>query len=153
MKDHFIRLFNYDHYANHKITQAILIANTPEKSVQLMAHLLTAEEVWLNRCLGKPATSVVLWPDGNASDFEQRIDEIHTNWLAYLDNLTDGDFNQQVSYANMAGDPFITRLDDILMHVINHGTHTRAQAGQHLKLEGIETLPPTDYIYYVRSLN
>jgi uncharacterized damage-inducible protein DinB len=60
MKDHFIKLFNYDKYTNQKISETIIAANGPEKPLQLMAHLLTAEKVWLRRLNGEYKVSVVL---------------------------------------------------------------------------------------------
>jgi uncharacterized damage-inducible protein DinB len=34
--------------------------------------------------------------------------------------------------------------------LINHGTHHRAQIGQLIKFDGLEILPNTDYIFYLR---
>ncbi|MDB5154777.1 MAG: hypothetical protein JWR54_3528, partial [Mucilaginibacter sp.] len=55
-----------------------------------------------------------------------------------------------ISYKNLKGDDFENKLSDVLAHLINHGTHHRAQVGQHLKLAGVE-LPNTDYIFYIRN--
>ena len=52
MKDHFIRLFEYDRYANQIILDTIIKADNPEKPVKFMAHLLAAQQVWLNRAKG-----------------------------------------------------------------------------------------------------
>ena len=64
MKDYFIRLFNYDEYANQALLKAMRAAADPEKPVQLMAHLLRAQQIWLGRCKGEPATNTALWPNG-----------------------------------------------------------------------------------------
>jgi hypothetical protein len=63
MKDYFIRLINYDHYANQIILKLIRDANSPEKPVQLMGHLLAAQQRWLNRCLYTHVIDNVLWPE------------------------------------------------------------------------------------------
>ncbi|WP_184549934.1 DinB family protein [Mucilaginibacter sp. FT3.2] len=76
--------------------------------------------------------------------------EYHEEWLTYLERLPDADFDKMVSYQNSLGESYQCTVSDILTHVINHGTHTRAQAGQQLKLAGTENLPVTDYNYYIR---
>ena len=153
MKSYFIRLFNYDQFANKQITDLILKSGQTGKPVQLMAHLLAAQQIWLNRCKGLPAPGGALWPDWQAETFNAIIDSNHQAWITYLDGLQPDDFNADVVYKNSRGDSFQTRLDDVLAHIINHGTHHRAQAGQQLKFKGLQQLPTTDYIFYVRELN
>ena len=149
MKSHFIDLFNYDQYANRLILDTIVKANDPEKPLQLMAHLLAAQQIWLLRCKGEPATGSVLWPDWETNKLELLAAENYQAWMQYLENLHLDDFEKVVSYKNSKGDSFENKLSDILVHLINHGTHHRAQAGQHLKLAGAG-LPNTDYIFYLR---
>lgn len=150
MKDYFIRLLNYDRYANLSILAALLETEDNAKAGQLMAHLLIAQQVWLGRCINKPAGITTLWPDWKADTFGQKINENHQQWLNYLENLSDSDFEQLIHYKNLQGDNFETKLVDILTHLFNHGTHHRAQAGQHLKLAGAD-LPFTDYILFARQ--
>jgi len=85
-----------------------------------------------------------------ADTFEQIILDNHQRWLTYVDSLSDNDFTQSIRYRNLQGDTFETKLFDILTHLVNHGTHHRAQAGQHLKLAGTD-LPGTDYILFTRQ--
>jgi uncharacterized damage-inducible protein DinB len=152
MKAYFTRLFNYDRYINQIISDIIIKADNPEKSVQLMAHLLAAQQVWLNRCKGLPAIGGALWPDWPADTFAGLITKNSNEWLNYLNELPPDDFEKSISYKNSKGDSFENKLSDVLAHVINHGTHHRAQAGQHLKAAGID-LPYTDYIFYIRQSN
>lgn len=150
MKDYFIRLLHYDRYSNLRILTALLQTEDHVKAEQLMAHLLTAQQVWLGRCIDKPANITTLWPDWKADTFEQMINNNHQQWLKYLESLNDSDFERRIRYKNLQGDNFETGLTDILTHLINHGTHHRAQVGQHLKLEGAD-LPSTDYILFARE--
>ncbi len=60
------------------------------------------------------------------------------------------EFDKIVPYQNSKGVNYTNNLSDIITHVINHGTHHRAQIGQLLKQAGIEKLPMTDYIAFVR---
>ncbi|MCR8556293.1 DinB family protein [Mucilaginibacter sp. BJC16-A38] len=153
MKNYFIRLLNYDRYANETILAAMLKTDPPEKSIQLMAHLLTAQQIWLNRCKGLPPIASVLWPEGKTEAFVGTITSNSEAWSSYLDTLQPDDFEKAISYKNSQGDSFQNKLSDVLAHLINHGTHHRAQIGQQLKFAGIESLPNTDYIFYIRQLN
>jgi uncharacterized damage-inducible protein DinB len=154
MKDYFIRLFEYDRYANQIILDTMIKTNNPEKTVKLMAHMLAAQEVWINRCKEQlPATSIVLWPDWPAEILGDKITENAAQWIGFLSQQNDEDFDKMVSYKDTKGNAWENRLSDILAHVINHGTHHRAQAGQHLILAGVEKLPITDYIFFIRAMN
>ena len=152
MKNYFCRLFDYDRYANEIIVSKILNAGSPEKPVQLMAHLLAAHQIWYNRCKDVPPIAGVLWPEREAGSFAQLIIDNHLMWVDFLKETAEAEFEKTVIYQNSNGETFRKKLLDILAHVVNHGTHHRAQAGQLLKLTG-GTLPLTDYIYYLRELN
>jgi len=151
MKNYFLKLFDYDQFENQVILKLIFEANQPDTAVQLMAHLLAAQQVWLNRCKGLPAIAVVLWPDWQADMFEKTINDNYDAWKEFLNGLNPEDFEKIISYKNSKGDSFENKLTDILAHVINHGTHHRAQVGQQLKAAGIESLPYTDYVFYLRQ--
>ena len=116
-----------------------------------MAHLLAAQQVWLSRCKGLPATGVALWPDWKSNTFAVIIKNNSELWLNFLNASEPASFETVIAYQSFKGDNFESKLIDILTHVINHGTHHRAQAGQHLKLAGVQQLPITDYIYYLRN--
>ena len=151
MNSYFISLFNYDRYVNELMTKLIIEAGAPEKPVKIMAHVLAAQQIWLNRCKGLAAVTDALWPDWQEYSFHGLIIENSNAWLSYLTTLQGTDFERTISYKSLNGEGFENKLTDILAHVINHGTHHRAQIGQQLKLEGLEHLPVTDYIFYLRS--
>jgi uncharacterized damage-inducible protein DinB len=150
MKDYFIRLFDYDRHANLLILDTINKAREPKKPVQLMAHALAAQQIWLTRCKGLAAPSGALWPDWPADTFTDIIGQNHKDWIDYLSGVAPGDFDHSIGYKTLKGEGFENKLCDILAHVINHGTHHRAQAGQHLLAAGADKLPMTDYIFYLR---
>lgn len=154
MKSHFIKLFNYDRFANELISNTIIEASAPELPVKLMAHSLTAELVWLRRCKGLPNGMSSPWPDGlTAAQCAELIVQYHEAWITYLNELSDADFSKIINYQNFRGDHLQDQLSDIITQVINHSTHTRAQIGQQLKFAGVQSLPTTDYSYYLRVIN
>ena len=153
MKEYFIRLFEYDRYANHIILETIIKANNPDKPVKLVAHLLAAQQVWLKRCQGVPAIAGPLWPDWPVDTLAGIIDTNSSQWIEFLHGLQAADLEKFITSKTSRGDTFQDKMIDALAHVIIHGTHHRAQAGQHLIAAGIESLPNTDYIFYIRALN
>ncbi len=151
MKNYFLKLIDYDHHTNQTLVKLIIEAGDPEKAVKLMAHMLMAQQVWFNRCNNLPTPGGALWPDWKAGIFEQIINDNHAAWVNFLSDLDDSAFQNIIYYKTFKGDSFENKLEDIMAHLINHGTHHRAQIGQELKLAGVEKLPITDYIFYIRE--
>ena len=151
MRDYFTRLFDYDKYANLQINGLIINAGSPERPVQLMAHLLGAQQVWLPRCKCEPAINGAIWPDWKSDVFEETIADNHKNWMEFIESLAPADFDRMINYKDSKGNSHQNKLVDVLTQVTNHGTHHRAQIGQYLKQSGFD-LPLTDYIFYIRQL-
>ncbi|RCH55237.1 hypothetical protein DJ568_08600 [Mucilaginibacter hurinus] len=148
MKAHFIKLFRYNHYYNMQMLPLVLDAGETKPAI-LLAHILAAQQIWLARCKGLPITNnIVLWPaEVNLTDLGDGLTHNHTEWEAYLDNISESRLDDMLDYKNLQGQPFTSKLIDIFTHAVNHGTHHRAQIGQHLKLT---ILPATDYIAFTR---
>jgi len=144
--------------------QAALLSS---RAVALLAHLLASSQAWLLRCEGESSAGVDLWPEvvgGNGlgpdaevaenqvrlSSLEEAIDNNHRAWIKFLER--ESDFERMVHYHNQSNKAYSNGLSDLLSHVLNHGTHHRAQIGQLLKAEGLEKLPPMDYIAYLRMI-
>lgn len=151
MVSYFTTLFDYDRYTNSLILETAAKTADFENAIKLIAHIIAAQQIWLNRCKALPPPVIALWPNLFAEKLTQMADQNNAEWLSYLGSLTNDDFDQMISYKNQKGDAFESKLANIITHVINHGTHHRAQAGQQLKAAGIEPLPNTDFIFYIRT--
>lgn len=149
MKDYFIGLFQYDRFASDTILKAFADAGKPQRSARIIAHLLTAQKIWLDRCKGIVTGAVNLWPEPQPAAFADDIAANNKAWLGFMEGLQPADFDKTISYANTKGEWTSIRLLDILTQVINHGTHHRAQIGQEAKGLGIDP-PNTDYFAFVR---
>ncbi len=151
MKQHFLKLLGYDRYANLLMLESIFKADQPAKAVQLMAHLLSAQQVWYSRAVEDGSPMQELWPDQQTVQFNYLIEGNFEKWSNFLNGSSGTDLSRKVSYNNSKGDHFSTSLEDILSHMLNHGTHHRAQIGQVLKQSGLTKLPVTDLIHFLRS--
>ena len=152
MKKHFLNLFGYDFYANKIIFNVIRNAQEVAKPVDLMMHIFSVNQVWYDRCRGQQPSPGQLTGNKNDpyGDLEDLIIQSNDTWTAFINGLSESDFELPVKYQNSKGMAFENVLSDILTQVINHGTHHRAQIGQYLKLSGLATLPNTDYINFIR---
>ncbi|WP_251921332.1 DinB family protein [Salinibacter ruber] len=71
-------------------------------------------------------------------------------WQSMLEERSGDALDQPVAYTNSTGARFETPLRDRCRHVVNHGTHHRAQIALVLR-EADGAPPPTDYIFFVRD--
>ncbi len=149
MKTYFKQLFEYDIWASRRIFD-LFEKQFPqnERIYELFSHMLSAQRVWLDRCLGLPQTEPI-WKSRLPEQIKQDIERYHQDWVAFVDQLQPEDFERNVSYTNSRGDAFDNLLIDIMRQVTNHGTHHRGQLLLLMKEEGF-VVPNIDYISYVR---
>jgi uncharacterized damage-inducible protein DinB len=146
------RQFVYDEWANREVFAA-LRSGGDERSVQLMAHILSAERLWLERIRQQPQ-SVPVWPrlpaETGIAECEAQAAEIGQLWWQYLEPLTSGDLSQSVSYKNSKGEAWTSTVADILTHVLIHSAYHRGQIASHMREIGL-TPAYTDFIHGVRQ--
>jgi uncharacterized damage-inducible protein DinB len=120
-----------------------------ERAIQLYAHIVAAEAVWLARIAGR-TPDVAVWPAlslDEAASLAQRNAEELDRVVASL--RADG-LAREIAYRNSAGDPFQSSLEDILLHVALHGAYHRGQVAMLVRDASGEPAP-TDYIAFVRG--
>lgn len=148
MLEHLRKLFTYDTWANREVLARLKESGNPsERSRKLLAHMLSAERLWLERLEQKPQTLPV-WPDMTLEQCEKEIAALASKWR---DRLSDGaDLSREVAYKNSKGENWTSREDDILLHVITHSAYHRGQIASDLRAAGI-TPAYTDFIHAVRQ--
>jgi uncharacterized damage-inducible protein DinB len=150
LADYLRRQFAYDEWANREVLTAIRANGaTDERSLQLMAHILAAEQVWLDRLKQQPQ-SVPVWPNPDLAQCEAQAAELGQQWLGFLDLITAGDVSQSVSYKNSKGESWTSTIVDILTHVVMHSAYHRGQIASHMRASG-QTPAYTDFIHGVRQ--
>jgi uncharacterized damage-inducible protein DinB len=149
------RLVAYNQWANEKILKAIdgMTAEELARPVDAyfgsldknLAHILLATRVWLARWKGEPAPSL---QDRITGPWRDAYTVTHADFKAFVESLTDASAGRIVDYKNTKGEPFRMALDQLVTHVVNHGTHHRAETG--MLLERIGRSPgDMDYVYYL----
>lgn len=154
MKQHLQQLVNYEYWANNIVFN--LVKNNPIKNERIniiLYHIFGAQRLWLAR-LQKEEFNARFFEAAPLEEIEHLKDESYASWKDFIDTKTEEDFNVVYDYKNIKGDPFSSRLKDIITHVTNHSEHHRAEIITLLKVE-IPTIkiPQTDYIFYTRQRN
>jgi uncharacterized damage-inducible protein DinB len=147
----FQSLFRYTHWANERICSTLQAADgVPERAVDLFSHVLRTQDVWFGRVKGTDHANLDFWRSDDLSTCADRLAASSVRWRAALDEWSADDLDQPINYTNSKGTVFETPLRDLLSHVVNHGTHHRAQIALLLR-EADVAPPPTDYIFFVRE--
>ena len=144
------RQFVYDEWANQEVLATLRVTKGAiERALQLMAHILSAERLWLERIKQQPQ-SFPVWPKADQDQLEAQAAELGRQWREYLELITVGDLSQPVSYKNSKGEAWTSKLGVILTHVIVHSAYHRGQIASHMRESG-HTPAYTDFIHGVRQ--
>ncbi|PSQ88161.1 MAG: damage-inducible protein DinB [Bacteroidetes bacterium QH_2_63_10] len=147
----FDRLFRYTRWANDRLLDTMQVANAPpDRAVELFSHLLRAQDMWYGRIEKTDHAALDLWADEDLAACAERAEASAQRWKTVLDERAANDLDQPIAYTNSKGTRFETPLRDLLSHIVNHGTHHRAQIALVLREAGIAP-PATDYIFFVRE--
>ena len=141
-----LRVFDHNEWADQRVVRALREADAPpQDALDLFAHVIGAEIIWLDRIQARPQSSPV-WPEADLEAIARTIPELHARFREVLQ----GDVSRDVAYTNSAGLNFVTSVRDILTHVALHGAYHRGQIALLLRRAG-QTPAPTDFIAFVRG--
>jgi len=144
------RLFRWDEWANRAALESIrTLAPPPERALGLMAHIAGASWLWLSRVEDEPSPLAV-WPALGPARIAEELDAVSRAWAALLRRLPASTLSREIAYTNSKGEPWTSRLEDVLLHVSFHGERHRGQIAAEVRAAGGEPAY-TDYIHAVRS--
>ena len=150
LADYLRRQFAYDAWANKEVLATIRAHGGEDiRALQLMAHILAAELLWLERLKQQPQ-SVRVWPEPDLAWCEAQAVEMSRLWHEFLDLITTGDVNQTIHYQNSKGEHWESTIVDVLTHVVLHSAYHRGQIASHMRSNG-QTPAYTDFIHGVRQ--
>ncbi|MEM6800504.1 MAG: DinB family protein [Bacteroidota bacterium] len=143
------KLVAYSLWANRKIFQALVEHEvSDEKMINWAAHILNAEELWMDRIEGR-AGGVLPFQLRNKESLLPDLENLNKRFQKLLNSFSDEELERTISYQDSRGNPYENELSDLLFHMINHETHHRSQIAARLREQGISP-PPTDYLYFIR---
>ena len=162
MPHNLVSHLTYNLWANERIGHLLMthdesILKTEKKSSfasieKTVFHVWDAETIWLTRLKGG---SLADWP---SKSFTGRKSEMLTGWintsnelLQFMKEKGDAFQLQKIVYTNMKGDAYENTVEEILYHLVNHGTYHRGQIITLLRDSGITQLVTTDLIAWFRE--
>lgn len=115
----------------------------------MLSHILSAEKIWLLRLRGEDSWGVKVFEEFTLKECARLSDELHREYRAYLDLLTEDSLDTILAYKNTKGVEFRTSIKDILTHVAFHGAYHRGQIALLVRQGGGRAVP-TDHINFTR---
>ena len=116
-----------------------------------LVHVYAADRTWLGRVEGNPPAQFLI------PEQDMHMEVLRKDWPALLARWkqwgglqTEESIHRDVSYRSLKGDPFVTPTWQIVLHLVNHGTHHRGQVSGFLRAMG-HTPPPLDFLVFCRE--
>ena len=145
------RLFEHLRWADERVHASLLAAvNPPPQTLELFAHLLATEHVWLSRMRGEKP-EIAVWPDLSLAQCAELATRNADELSALVESLDEIALDGGITYRNSAGAEFTSTIRDILIHVALHGAYHRGQIAAAVRAGG-DTPASTDYIAFVRGV-
>ena len=152
LMQYFRRQFSYDAWADSEALSAIK-APSPQSNIarplKVLAHILSAENLWLER-LCRQVQTLPVWPESNIAQCEAQVPELDRLWREFFAGLSDLQLSQMVNYKNSKGEPWSSTVQDVLTHVLLHSAYHRGQIAILLRQAGANPAY-TDFIHAVRQ--
>ena len=150
MKKYFLKLYEYNIWANKRVLNALNSQNvSDEKILGLLGHIVAAQFLWLHRIKGLPAPDVKLWGAYTLQQLNTMAEKAGDQWLEFVKSTEN--FDREMSYRNYTGDPYTNNVENIMIHLVNHSSYHRAQIAMLLRQKGFEPVN-TDFITYDRVI-
>ena len=115
-------------------------------------HLWDVESVWWQRM--KMVENVV-WPGinfkGSARELANNLLQQSKQWKEWVDHATETMLEHEFIYKNSKREQFKQPIYEVLQHLFNHQTFHRGQLITMLRQVGVEKLPSTDLITFMRK--
>jgi uncharacterized damage-inducible protein DinB len=115
-----------------------------------LAHMVWAEWLWIERWEGGDAKLPDGWEGWGVAELRRMLGAVAARQDAFVDGLSDGESGRELRYRDRAGNAFRSRIDHMLVHVVNHATYHRGQLAAQFRLLG-HVPPSTDFVKYTRA--
>lgn len=144
------RQFIYDAWANGEVLSALQsIQPASGKAQQLLAHIVSAERLWLERLTQQPQ-SLPVWPEFTNDECARQITELSQLWREYFHRLSPAALSGPITYKNSKGEAWSSAIQDVLTHIVLHSAYHRGQIASLMRAAG-DTPAYTDFIHAVRQ--
>jgi uncharacterized damage-inducible protein DinB len=164
MPHNLVSHLNYNLWANERLGHLLMlqddqILHAEHKSsfssiAKTIFHIWDAEIIWITRMKGGTLAD---WPSksftGSKADMLQGLVKASTELLQFIKEKGESFPQQKLVYKNMKGDAYENSVEEILFHLVNHGTYHRGQIITLLRESGLTQVVNTDLITWFREQN
>ena len=116
-----------------------------------LLHVYGGDYAWIERNHGVSITTRPYDQHASLSTLQTAWPQVWDRWKGYVGALTEDKSEAGIAYTTFKGVPYSTPAWQIILHVVNHGTHHRGQAAGFIRSMG-KTPPVLDLTEYYRSL-
>jgi uncharacterized damage-inducible protein DinB len=151
MKNYLLKIYQYNAWANRRIIACLeQQAVSDGKILGIFAHCVAANFIWYNRFMDLPKSEYKLW-DGHysISEMKKMVEEANDLWISFIES--NESFDRILKYHNYVGEYYENNIQDIMIHLVNHGSYHRGQVAVLLRERGYKPVN-TDLITYDRVL-
>ncbi|WP_421382266.1 DinB family protein [Bacillus salacetis] len=110
-------------------------------------HLYEVDCLWydrMNEAFHNDDSKVLSSPE----EYRAAFQELHQEILGFIKDTED--LENLINYRTSNGEKFTNSLEDLLQHLVNHGTYHRGNISAMLRQQGYPG-HSTDYIYFLRE--
>jgi len=153
MKNHYLKMLDYELWANHRIIQMLLSVNQeqiPERVVEIFSHILAAQRIWYSRITDQ-VCPVKVWEKVPINEWESRLNENIALLKDLVNQFSEQDYNRIISYSNSFGLAYKNPIGEIFNHFPMHSAYHRGQIVILIRKE-LDKVPLLDYIQFAREM-
>ena len=160
MKEHCIHLLQYDHWATLKLLKHVQhlpedLFHKPTESVfpsvaKTFFHMYRGDRIWMKRSFPHLILDESLNEFKDIATAEHHFIELHQMMIQSINEYYDE--LDEIVYQNDKGTTFKNSLNEILIHLANHGTYHRGNIASIIRQFGCKGTS-TDYIQYLRDMS
>ncbi len=172
-------LYAYNRWANQRMFSVLEKLNDGQFTATVQSsfpsiqesvlHILAAEWIWLRRWKGASPRATVgdtrsasamysaLTNGGidvetlaTVSGLRRFADSLEQERQEFLERLNDDALHARLKYTDMGGKEFFMPLQQLMQHLVNHGTYHRGQVTTLLRQVGAETVQ-LDLVFFFRE--
>ncbi|HEY2017375.1 MAG TPA: DinB family protein [Bryobacteraceae bacterium] len=147
---------DYNSWASQRLVDAAALLSpddlnrdfeTADRSVLgTLVHVFAADRLWLSRLAATPHPGFVTDADRSLPVLRNDWPALREQWKQWAQQLTDEQSAAPLAYTDMKGRHWKQPIWQLVLHVVNHGTHHRGQVTGFLR-----TLGQTPPVHYYRE--
>jgi uncharacterized damage-inducible protein DinB len=107
-----------------------------------MAHLHFADWIWYTR-----VAEAIQKPADTMDALEREWPALQERWERFVDGLSDADLTRAIPYRSIRGYDAVATVEQVVLHLVNHGTLHRGQVMGMIRQLGLEP-PGTDLMHF-----